>query len=260
MPFIKVSQSRFFYAENKLQTIPVLFIHGWLGSSNEWTHQICYFNSKQHIIILDLPGFGKSSKPNMKYSIDFFSSQILEFLKILGYNEVNLVGHSLGGMIALNIAMKNINLVKKIVLISTSASFSSSYKDKFMLFWVNLIFKFSYRRFLKSIIRRIVSNTTENKVFKKLYLSAMKIPKSVVLSTFKNMTQKFHLGKKDLLISQPVLIIYGSEDKIITKPMFNNLSKLIPNSEAIIIENSPHRVMVQKHMKVNELIENFLKS
>lgn len=259
MPFVNVNKLNVFYSENNVQGIPILFIHGWLGSSNEWIHQICYFNSRKHIIILDLPGFGKSDKPKAKYSIDFFSSQILDFLNIIGYNEVILVGHSLGGMIALNIAMKNINLVKKLILISTSASFSQSSKDRFMLYWVNLIFKVTYRKFLKSIVKRIISNTSENKEFKKLYSSALKIPKSVVLSTFSNMTRKFYLNKNKEKVSQSTLIIYGSEDRIISKSMFSSLDDLILNSEKIIIKNSPHRVMVHKYMKVNEIIENFLK-
>jgi pimeloyl-ACP methyl ester carboxylesterase len=259
MPFVSINESKVFYSENNIQSIPILFIHGWLGSSNEWIHQVCYFNSKRHIIVLDLPGFGKSGKPNTKYSIDFFSTQILEFLNIIGYNEVILVGHSLGGLIALNVAMRNIDLVKKLILISTSAPFFQSLKDKFMLFWVNLIFKIAYRKFLKSIVKRIISNVSENKEFKKLYFYAIKIPKSVVLSTFRNMTRKFHLNKKKVRISQPTLIIYGNEDKIISKSTFNNLDDLIPNSEKIIIENSPHRVMVDNYMKVNEIIENFLR-
>ncbi|MFX0032746.1 MAG: alpha/beta fold hydrolase [Candidatus Hodarchaeota archaeon] len=258
MPYVNVNNLKIFYSENNIEGIPILFIHGWLGSSHEWIHQVCYFNSKQHIIILDLPGFGKSGKPKTKYSIDFFSTQIIEFLNIFGYKKVILVGHSLGGVIALNIAIKNLNLVKKLILINTSASFSQSNKDKFILFWVNLIFKLSYKKFLKSIIKRILSAPNENKEFKKLYFSAIKIPKSIVLNTFKNMTRKFHLNKEGVGISQPTLIIYGSEDKIILKSMFNNLDALIPNSEKIIFENGMHRVMVNLFMKVNKIIENFL--
>ncbi|MFX1496010.1 MAG: alpha/beta fold hydrolase [Promethearchaeota archaeon] len=258
MPFVSITNLKIFYSENTIQGIPILFIHGWLGSSNEWIYQICYFNSKRHIIILDLPGFGKSSKPNTKYSIEFFSNQILEFLKIIGYNEVILVGHSLGGMIALNIAIKNKDLVKKLILISTSASFTSSYKDKIILFLVNLIFKILYKKFLKSIVHQIVSNTNDNTEFKKLYLNALKLPKSIVLSTFKNMTRKYHLYNKNLIVHQSTLIIYGNKDKIIDKSMLNNLKDLIPNSEMIVIDNGTHRVMVDNHKEINELIEKFI--
>ena len=149
--------------------------------------------------------------------------------------------------------------MKKLILISTAAALSQSIKKKFILFWVNLIFKLGYKNFLKNVIKQIISINIENRKFKRHYCNALKIPKSVVLSTFKNMTSKFNLDKELSKISQPTLIIYGNEDKIISKSMINNLDELIPTSELIIIENGPHRVMVENHVRVNKIIDNFIK-
>ncbi len=259
MPYININQLNLFYFENKIRGTPLLFIHGWIGSSLEWIYQLNYFNSREHIIILDLPGFGKSDKPNTKYSIEFFTKLILDFLNLLGYNEAILIGHSLGGLIAQNITIQNLKLVKKLILISTTA-ISQPFKNKFFLFWVNIIFRLTYTNFLKNTIKRINSTKDENREFRKLYKNALEIPKSVVLSTFKNMTSKFNLNEKLSVISQPTLIIYGTEDKIISKSMIINLGNLIPNSEIILIENSPHRVMVENHVRVNKIIDDFIKN
>jgi len=259
LPYININQLNLFYFENKIRGTPLLFIHGWIGSSLEWIYQLNYFNSREHIIILDLPGFGKSDKPNTKYSIEFFTKLILDFLNLLGYNEAILIGHSLGGLIAQNITIQNLKLVKKLILISTTA-ISQPFKNKFFLFWVNIIFRLTYTNFLKNTIKRINSTKDENREFRKLYKNALEIPKSVVLSTFKNMTSKFNLNEKLSVISQPTLIIYGTEDKIISKSMIINLGNLIPNSEIILIENSPHRVMVENHVRVNKIIDDFIKN
>ena len=257
MPYININQLNIFYFENKIRSTPLLFIHGWLGSSLEWIYQFNYFNSREHIIILDLPGFGKSDKPNTKYSIEFFTKLILDFLNLLGYNEAILIGHSLGGLIAQNITIQNPKLVKILILISTTA-ISQPTKNKFLLFWVNTIFKLVYANFLKNTIKRINSTKDENREFKRQYKNALKIPKSVVLNTFSNMTSKFNSNEKISEISQPTLIIYGTEDKIISKSMIINLGNLIPNSEIILIENSPHRVMVENHVRVNKIIDDFI--
>jgi len=259
LPFININQLNIFYFENKIRGTPLLFIHGWLGSSLEWIYQLNYFNSRKHIIIVDLPGYGKSDKPNTKYSIEFFTKLILDFLNLLGYREAILIGHSLGGLIAQNITIQNPKLVKKLILISTSA-ISLPIKNKFLLFWVNIIFKLTYTNFLKSTIKRINSTKDENREFRRLYKNALKIPKSVVLSTFNNMTSKFNLNGKISEISQPTLIIYGTEDKIISKSMIINLDNLIPNSVINLIENSPHRVMVENHIRVNKVIDDFIKN
>lgn len=258
MPYITVNQLELFYIENKISGTPLLFIHGWLGSSLEWIHQFNYFNSKQHIIILDLPGFGKSNKPKTKYSINFFTKQILSFIKLLGHGKIILIGHSLGGIIAQNITIQNPTLVKKLILISTAASFSQSIKKRITLFWINLIFKLTYKNFLKNIIKQIISIKNENREFKRFYNDTLKIPKSVVLSTFKNMTSKFNLNKQLSRIFQPTLLIYGNEDQIISKSSMKNLGDSIPNSEIYIIENSPHRVMVENYIEVNKIIDDFI--
>ena len=258
MPFITVNQLKIFYIENKILGTPLLFIHGWLGSSLEWIYQYNYFNSKEHIIILDLPGFGNSNKPKTKYSIEFFTKHILDFIKLLGYNEIILIGHSLGGIIAQNIIIQKPTLVKKLILISTAATFSQSIKNKITLFWVNLIFKLTYKNFLKNIIKQIFSIKSENREFKRLYNNTLKIPKSVVLSTFKNMTSKFNLNKELSKIFQPTLLIYGNKDRIISKSSIKNLGDSIPNSEIHIIENSPHRVMVENYIEVNKIINDFI--
>jgi pimeloyl-ACP methyl ester carboxylesterase len=230
-----------------------------LGSSLEWIYQFSYFNAKNHIIILDLPGFGKSDKPNTNYSIDFFSKVIKEFLKELGYDEVILIGHSLGGLIAQNIAIRNPRLVNKLILISTSA-ISQRKEKRFLLFMVNVIFKLAYVNFLKNTIKRINSEEKENSAFRKQFKNALDIPKSVVLNTFKNMTSKFEENKKISEIFQPTLIIYGTADTIISQTEINTLGNLIPNSETVVIENYPHRVMIKNHETVNKNIEIFIKN
>ncbi|MFX0003025.1 MAG: alpha/beta fold hydrolase [Candidatus Hodarchaeota archaeon] len=260
MPFINVNQCKIFYYDNKLEGIPLLFIHGWLGSSLEWVYQLFHFNLKKHIIMLDLPGFGKSDKLKTDYSIEFFTKYILKFLKLLGYNEIIPIGHSLGGLIAQNITIKNPNLVKKLILISTSVGFCPSTKDKLAFFWLNLFFKLFYRNILKNIIKRILSVETENRKFRKLYTDVLKLPKVSVLSTFKNMNSKLNLKKELSTISQPTLILYGTEDKIISKSMVGEIKDLIPNSELKIIENGSHRMMYDNYAKVNQFIEEFIKS
>jgi len=259
LPFVNINQLNIFYFDNNIRGTPLLFIHGWLGSSIEWIYQFNHFSSRKHIIILDLPGYGKSDKPNTNYSIEFFSSLILDFLNLLGYREVILIGHSLGGLIAQNITIENPKLVKKLILISTNA-ISQPIQNKFLLFWVYIIFKLGYAKFLKNTIKRINSKKQQNREFKILYKNALKIPKYVVLNTFYNMTLKFKLNENLSEISQPTLIIYGTEDKIISMSEIITLGNLISSSRISLIENSPHRVMVENFESVNQLIEDFIKN
>ncbi|MFX1325141.1 MAG: alpha/beta fold hydrolase, partial [Promethearchaeota archaeon] len=175
---------------------------------------------------------------------DFFIKQIVEFLNLNNYDEVILIGHSLGGMIAQSITIQYPKLVKKLILISTTPSIPQSIRNKLNLVFVRMIFKLGYRKFLTNIIKRILSTKVETREFSKLYNNAIKLPKSVVLNTFKNMTSKFKPTKNIADISQPTLILYGNEDKVIPTSMIIKLGELIPKSEVVIIKDSSHRVLL----------------
>ena len=133
MPYININQNNIYYLDNKLAGTPLVFIHGWLGSSLEWIYQYSYFNLSYHTVFIDLPGYGRSDKPKVDYSIKFFTKQLLDFLRTLGYTDIILIGHSLGGLIAENISLNEPEMVKKLVLISTTPPNSKYIKKKCQL-------------------------------------------------------------------------------------------------------------------------------
>ncbi|MFX1241368.1 MAG: alpha/beta fold hydrolase [Promethearchaeota archaeon] len=258
MPLININHLKIFYYDNKLEGIPLVFIHGWLGSSLEWKYQLYHFNLKNHIILLDLPGFGKSDKPREDYTIEFYTKQIIDLLKLLKYNKVILIGHSLGGLIAQDIVLKKPKIVKKLILISSTSGKPQSILERIMIFWINILFKMFYRALLKKIIGKIISPEEEFREFKKLYKNALKLPKAVVLKTFKNMTYTYKLKEGLCAISQPTILIYGSEDRIVSKAAINELNDYIPKTELFIIDKGSHRTMYDNSVKVNGLIEKFI--
>lgn len=260
MPYSKISDLNIFYYENNRDGIPLLFIHGWLGRSREWVYQFSYFNPRNHIIILDLPGFGRSDKPKTKYSIKFFTETIIDFLNSTGFNEVYIIGHSLGGLIAQNIAYLYPDMVRKLILISTPYAGSLTNKEKLLLFFLKIFFKLAYKKVLKEIIKRIIDPKTERIDFQRLIKYALKLPKSTVLSSFKNMNNRNNPKTMLNKISQPTLIIHGNNDKIVTNSMINNLHDALPVSQLIVIEDGQHRLMFQNHEKINKVIEDFINS
>lgn len=258
MPYSKINNLNIFYYENNREGIPLLFIHGWLGRSSEWVYQFSYFNSKNHIIILDLPGFGRSDKPKIKYSIKFFTETIIDFLNLAGFNEVHLIGHSLGGLIAQNIAFLYPDMVRKLILISTPYADSRTNKEKFLLFFLKIFFRLAYKKVLEEIIKRIIDPKADRIDFQRLFKYALKLPKSTVLSSFKNMNNRNNPKTVLNKISQPTLIIHGNKDKIVTNSMINTLHDALPISQLSVIEDGAHRVMYQNHEKINKVIEGFI--
>jgi len=78
----------------------VVLLHGLGGFAESWRRTVEALAPRYTVIAVDLPGFGRSAKPRARYSLGFFANALGGFLDGLGLGSVSLVGHSLGGAVA----------------------------------------------------------------------------------------------------------------------------------------------------------------
>ncbi len=100
----------------------ILFIHGLGSSADRWLGIPSALSANIHAIALDQPGFGESDKPaTMDYTIKNYREIIIDFINELVINDgkTSIVGHSLGGYIAAEVAMENKNQVERLVLMDS---------------------------------------------------------------------------------------------------------------------------------------------
>lgn len=105
---------------------PLLFIHGLGSSSRDWERQIAAFARRHRVIAVDLRGHGQSDKPPGPYSITLFASDITALLIALNATPAHIVGHSLGGMIAFELAVQTPELVQSLVIVNSAPEAPSS--------------------------------------------------------------------------------------------------------------------------------------
>jgi len=97
----------------------VVFIHGWASSSRMWARELEAFGGQYRCLALDLPGHGRSSKPSLQwYSLPNFVCVTHEFIHALHAQPACLVGHSLGGSIAVDYALRYPEDVDALVLVN----------------------------------------------------------------------------------------------------------------------------------------------
>ena len=97
----------------------VLFIHGILGSQRQWTHLIDRLHDDHRVIVPDLFGHGESDKPVGDYSLGAHAATMRDLLDRLGIERVTLVGHSLGGGIAMEFYYLFPERVERLVLVAS---------------------------------------------------------------------------------------------------------------------------------------------
>ena len=97
----------------------VVFVHGWASSARMWGGVAAALSQQFRCWALDLPGCGNSEKPAPRwYSIPHFTAHVQEFVRLMGITPLRLVGHSMGGMIVLDLASRYPDTVEKVAAIN----------------------------------------------------------------------------------------------------------------------------------------------
>jgi pimeloyl-ACP methyl ester carboxylesterase len=95
---------------------PLVFLHNGGNDHRVWEHQVAYFAKTRRVLALDHLGFGASDKPRLDYTLPLYADMIARFVDELGPAPVDLVGHCLGGSMALQFALRAPHRVRALVL------------------------------------------------------------------------------------------------------------------------------------------------
>jgi 2-hydroxy-6-oxonona-2,4-dienedioate hydrolase len=247
----------------------VLFIHGLGASLFGWRDIPDALSEQFHTISVDLIGFGGSDKPKeADYTIKGFSKFIMEFLEAidLGNEKITaIIGHSLGGYIALQVAIENKDLIEKLVLIDSSGKLNgptpllNAYRDAATtealspLKYDKLKSVFEKMYFLSSNLHPIVLGTFLDTIEKPGAIEAFN---SAFQDSTANRLQSDDLKKiKDI----PCLIIWGYNDNLIPPEEYvKEFLCDLPNAHLEIIPDSGHAPFVEKTASVYERIRSFI--
>jgi esterase len=101
--------------------IPLVFLHGLMGFSANWGKIWPQFDKERAVLVLDQRGHGKSAKPQNGYSPDDYAADLKQLLNHLGWNKVHLVGHSMGGRVAMHFSKHYPNMLATLTLEDSGA-------------------------------------------------------------------------------------------------------------------------------------------
>lgn len=125
MPFIESNQSQYFYME-KGDSNPIVLLHGFTGSSASWSEIIDCFSNNYRTIAIDLPGHGKTRIGKRPQNMQLIAEDILSICDELGLFKPHLIGYSMGGRLALFMALHFPNKYRSLVLESASPGLDSA--------------------------------------------------------------------------------------------------------------------------------------
>jgi len=235
---------------------PFLILHGWGGSSGSWVEVQKRLSSKGYkVIVIDLPGFGKTPSPLVPWDLNDYSTFVLDFIKKLKLEKIILLGHSFGGRISIKFLLHYQDRVNFLILCD-SAGIKRKYNFRQMLTFYsaqigNFIFSQRFFRRFQDTARNIFYIFIRQGDYTKVN-GAMK-------ETFKKIVDEDLLSNLSK-INTKTLIVWGGNDKAVPVEDAYLINKSIKNSNLEIIPNVGHTPNLEVPDKLSEIILKFLKA
>jgi pimeloyl-ACP methyl ester carboxylesterase len=266
------------YCEEGSGPQTLLFIHGLANYIPVFKHNILGLKEQAKCVAIDLPGNGLSSHGDFPFSIFFYAETVARFIQKQDLKEVVLAGHSMGGQIALVVALRYPHLVQKLVLLAPSGleyyTETEASMMKSMLSFGSMMYgdasglesaiNGSYYHAQKKDALHIIKDLLElmkgeqGKYWRKMVQSNIEAMLNEQVFPFLPQVQ------------QKTLILYGQQDAFIPNKMMHftesiksiceRVVKLMPAAQYEIIPHSGHFLQIESAPKVNQYIQDFLKA
>ena len=248
-----------YYSFINNNTTPLVFIHGVGLDHQMWEPQTNSLN-EYSTITYDLLGHGKTPFNKEEITLDDFSKQLLSVLDFLKVDKCNLVGFSLGSLIALDFASKFQSRLKSLTVIGTTYKRTDNERAL-------VVDRFNQAKLNKPISKQALKRWFSDEYLKthpEVYNQFMKIlnkePKehSNFLKAYKLFA--YHYDNLEMIkrISTKTLIMTGADDSGSTVAMSKSLSSDLINSSFIEINNGKHLCSIECADDVNINIKNFI--
>lgn len=253
----------------------ILLIHGLGTYAKGWIKNIAALAEYNRVIAVDLPGYGKSDKGYYKYTMDFYAQIITELMDKLDINKAIVVGHSMGGQIAITMALDYSDQVEKLILISPAGfeRFTDGEGDWLIGVMTPDLVKDTPIRAIDTNLRYTFYETPQEAEFlitERIQLRGALDFDRYCYAVSKNVQAMIDGYVYDRLdqISQPTLILWGENDELIpnrflhagwTKDIAKIGEKEIPNNKTILFSKCGHFVQFEKPEETNQAIIEFIR-
>lgn len=210
----------------------LLFIHGLNGYIPIWDKTIEDLSKDYRCIAVDLPGYGRSEKGELPINVIFYADLLVRFLDGLRVRDAYIVAHSMGGQVAVNLGLRYANRFKKLMLISSTGiePFSQAERQAFFDNVNESVTKDKSDDVLRADFARLFYKMPPEAEFMlrdRLAMSRASDYGYYCHTVARSIIGMVELPTWDMLegLSQPTLLIYGKNDKLIPNQFFHVMQK-----------------------------------
>lgn len=241
----------------------IVFLHGFCESKEVWDAFVQPFREAYRVIAIDLPGFGKNTTPRTSYSMEEAAAYVYQVVKALEIKKCILVGHSMGGYVALAFAEKYRNILSGLCLFHSSALPDTKEKKEVRTKTIKFIKKNGLDVFMNSFVAPLFSPTKRkfySKEIKMLTTIGKSTPTETVLGAVKGMRNRKKRTKVLKDARYPVLFISGKDDQAVTVEQTLAQCAIPANATVLFLANTGHMGMFEKPLETQNALRFFADS
>ena len=248
---------------------PVVFVHGLGGQWQNWLENIPRVAQERRTLALDLPGFGLTPEPAGRITIPGYGRFVDAFCDRLELGRVAMVGNSMGGYVAAEVAIQFPARVSRLMLVS-AAGISSAATVRAPILTAGRVVKaaFTYsaarhrtvaarplsRHFFLALVARHPRLLRPDLVYEAFFKGAAKPGFDDALRASLDYDFRERLPE----VTVPTLIVWGENDAIIPVRDANEFERLIPDSRKVVMRDTGHVPMAERPQAFNDLLMEFL--
>lgn len=238
---------------------PVVLLHRFAGSIHEWDPIVGRLARDHRVVRIDLLGHGGSEKPGAGYSIENQARLVAAVLDRLQIRHALVVGHSMGGDIAIALATARADLVGRLVLIDAN--------PEWRFFTLPGAVERTLWPVVGQLLWRLAPDSLVRKSVQRQFAPGFPVPPQAVrdvrrmtytaytdsLDDFHHFLDAMSLDKRAALLARPILVIWGARDQLVEPQAINDYRSL-PGARVELVAGAGHSPMIERPSQTARLI------
>lgn len=264
--FLKIGE-QLVHVEQAGSGEPVILLHGFGASTYSWRHVMPGLAVAFRVVAIDLNGFGYTQRPRSfeSYTREGQARLILDVMDELGFEKAHLMGHSYGGGLSLFLASQHPERVRSLVLVDSSAptyandrrSVAASVKPLAGLFLRSFVLR--PRNVRRALLRSIHDDSLVTPELVREYYERLRV--EGVVEAYYGLTAPVHASTVPVKLEEirvPALIVWGSEDPLISVEAGRQAAARMPDAEFVVLEGVGHMPMEERPDGLVRIVLPFL--
>jgi pimeloyl-ACP methyl ester carboxylesterase len=265
MPTSVINGVRLYYEHHGDSGEPLVFVHGYTGDISDWKFPLAEFSPDYRILVLDLRGHGQSEAPSDRsaYSIVQMAADVEALVNEIGFQRYHLVGHSMGGAIVQEIALRSPQSLLSLTLEDTASKFGVDTGDDEMTEWRKKRYALAMSEGLAAAAALPMPNPPPHmpaERLKEVERRLARLSLDAFVGAMVGLLEWEGTEARAAAISTPTLIIYGDIDSPSIIEPSRRLAETIPNATVAVIPESGHSPQWERPDLFNKALRRHLEA